>query len=269
MKSFLRVSVAVWLLSGAARGGEAARVLPAPPQYQEQASLPPYPKDWDRRLGDDFFTRLVNYYALEWGLTEPPPDPTAPPSRRAGWSPAPLTTPPYPFTEWPYGGTTSIGVTRPSSVDSPLMVALSNTEVGKAMNSAHIQVYGWISGGGNLSTNSVSPGGNWPAAYMYTPNTVEFDQAVMYLVGLPDTVQKDQIDWRFRIAVFYGENYRYTIAYSFASHQLLGLNNVYGYDSPNLYGEVYVPFLADGLLVRFGKFYALPDIESPTAPSNY
>jgi hypothetical protein len=36
-----------------------------------------------------------------------------------------------------------------------------------------------------------------------------------------------------------------------------------------LYGEVYVPFLADGLVVRFGKFYALPDIESPTSPSNY
>src|SRR5262245_30162288 len=267
MKSFLRtgMSVAVLLLNGAARAAEGAMVLPAPSDYQQQASLPPYPKDWDKRLGDDFFTRLVHYYALEWRRTEPPPDPTAPSSRRAGWSPAPLTTPPYPFTEWPYGGTTSIGVTRPNSVDSPLMVALSNTEVGKAMNAAHTQVYGWISGGVNLSTNTVSPGGNWPAAYMYTPNTVELDQAVMYVERLPDTVQKEQIDWGFRVAGLYGENYRYTIAYSFASHQLLGHNNVYGYDFPNVYGEVYVPLLADGLVVGFRKFYALPGIASAGA----
>jgi hypothetical protein len=106
------------------------------------------------------------------------------------------------------------------------MVALSNTEVGKAMNTAHIQVYGWISAGGNVSTNTVSPGGNWPAGYMYTPNTVQLDQAVMYVERLPDTVQKDHIDWGFRVAGLYGENYRYTVAYNFASYQLLGHNNV-------------------------------------------
>ena len=87
MKSFLRmgVNVVVLLFNGAARAAEVATALPAPPQNQEQASLPPYPKDWDKRLGDDFFTRLVNYYALEWGRTEPPSDPTAPPSRPT-WS---------------------------------------------------------------------------------------------------------------------------------------------------------------------------------------
>src|SRR5262249_32556676 len=57
--------------------------------------------------------------------------------------------------------------------------------------------------------------------------------------------------------------------YGFASYQLLGHNNVYGYDFPNVYGEVYIPFVADGLMLRFGRFWALPDIESPTAPSNY
>src|SRR5262249_15194143 len=59
MKSFLRtgVFVAVLLLNGTTRAGEAARVLPSPPESQEPASLPPYPKDWDKRLGDDFFTR--------------------------------------------------------------------------------------------------------------------------------------------------------------------------------------------------------------------
>jgi len=77
--------------------------------------------------------------------------------------------PPMPFTEWPYGGSTSLGVTRPNSVDSPLMTALANTYVGKALNDAHIQIYGWVNFGGNVSTNTVKPGGNWPAAFMTLP----------------------------------------------------------------------------------------------------
>jgi Putative beta-barrel porin-2, OmpL-like. bbp2 len=266
---FTGIAAIALLGAGTAQAADASMVVKAPPQ--DQASWPPpYPKDWDKRLGEDFLTRLVNYYALEWGHAEAPPDPPAPSPRRPGWgASSPQSTPPYPYTEWPYGGATSIGVTRPNLVDSPLMVALSNTEFGKAMNAAHVQVYGWINGGGNLSTNSVKPGGNWPAGYMYTPNTVQLDQAVMYIERLPDTVQKDHIDWGFRISGLYGENYRYTTAYGFASYQLLGQNKVNGYDFPMLYGEVYVPFVADGLLVRFGRFFSLPDIESPTAPGNY
>ncbi len=224
----------------------------------------------DACLGDGVLTRLINYYRLEWGKDGPPTDPKAPPSRRSGWgTAAPQSSPPYPFTEWPYGGSTNIGVTRPNSVDSPLMVALAKTELGKAMNAANIQVYGWINGGGNISSNSVQPGGNWPAGYMYTPNTVQLDQAVINIERLPDTVQKDHIDWGFRVTGLYGQNYRYTIAYGFLSQQLLRDNKVYGYDFPTVYGEVYIPFVAEGLLFRFGKFFAVPDIESPTAPSNY
>src|SRR5262249_56721425 len=104
---------------------------------------------------------------------------------------------------------------------------------------------------------------------MYTPNTMQLDQAVMFIERLPDTVQTDHIDWGFRVAALYGENYRYTMSYRFASYQLLRRNDVYGYDVPNLYGEIYNPFVADGLMMRFGKFFSLFDIESPTAPSNY
>src|SRR5690242_15299560 len=38
----------------------------------------------DAYLGEDFWTRLVNYYRLEWGKDSAPSDPKAPPSRRAG-----------------------------------------------------------------------------------------------------------------------------------------------------------------------------------------
>ncbi|MEI9924548.1 MAG: hypothetical protein WDN50_14350 [Bradyrhizobium sp.] len=79
------------------------------------------------------------------------------------------------------------------------MVALGNTTAGQWMNENHIQVYGWVDPGGNLSTNTVR-GGNAPAAYSYNPNTVQLDQAVIYFERLPDTVQKDHVDWGFRIA---------------------------------------------------------------------
>jgi hypothetical protein len=223
----------------------------------------------DAYLGDDFFTRLVNYYRLEWGKDGPPADPKAPPSTRDGWPKTPQTTPPMPFTEWPYGGSTTIGVTRPNSIDSPLMAALGNTALGKAMNDAHIQVYGWLNAGGNLSTNTVKPGGNFPAAYMFTPNTAQIDQAVIYIERLPDTVQKDHIDWGFRVSGLYGENYRYTTAYGLWSYQLLGHNLYYGYDAPMVYGELFIPQVAEGLLLRVGRFISLPDIEAQLAPNNY
>jgi hypothetical protein len=222
----------------------------------------------DTYLGDDFITRFVNYYRLEWGHDAAPADPKAPPSRRDYYPATPETTPPMPFTEWPYGGTTSLGVTRPSSIDSPLMAAVGNTKLGQWMNDNHIQVYGWINAGGNFSNASVR-GGNAPAAYDYNPNTVQLDQAVVYIERLPDTVQKDHVDWGFRLAPIYGENYRYTTAYGLWSYQLLNQNKNYGYDMPMAYGEVFIPQVMDGLLVRVGRFISIPDIEAQLAPNNY
>jgi hypothetical protein len=222
----------------------------------------------DSYLGNDFMTRFINYYRLEWGHESAPSDPKAPPSRRDYWPATPQSTPPMPFTEWPYGGATSIGVTRSSSIDSPLMNALGNSAVGQAMSDNHIQVYGWINGGGNLSNNTVR-GGNAPAAYDYNPNTVQLDQAVVYIERLPDTVQKDHIDWGFRLAPIYGENYRYTTAYGLWSYQLLNQNKNYGYDLPMAYGEVFIPQIAEGLMVRFGRYISIPDIEAQLAPNNY
>jgi hypothetical protein len=173
-----------------------------------------------------------------------------------------------PFTEWPYGGTTNLGVTRPSSVDSPLMAALGNTQFGQTLNDNHIQIYGWIDPGGNLSTSTVR-GGNAPAAYSYNPNQVQLDQAVVYIERLPDTVQKDHIDWGFRVAPIYGENYRYTTAYGLFSGQFLNQNLNNGFDIPMAYGELFIPQVMDGLMIRFGRYISIPDIEAQLAPNNY
>jgi hypothetical protein len=266
MKKLLLAGISFAALgsSGAAYAGDTLPPMQPPgfcDPYKNYACL-------DRYLGEDFMTRLINYYRLEWGHDSAPSDPKAPPGRRADWPATPESTPPMPFTEWPYGGSTTIGVTRPSSIDSPLMNALGNTTVGEAMNDNHIQIYGWINAGGNLSNNTVR-GGNAPAAYDYNPNTVQLDQAVVYIERLPDTVQKDHIDWGFRIAPIYGENYRYTTAYGLWSYQLLNHNSNYGYDLPMAYGEVFIPQLAEGLLVRFGRYISIPDIEAQLAPNNY
>jgi hypothetical protein len=223
----------------------------------------------DQYLGDGFWGRLANYYSLEWGQGAAPSDPKAPPARRDYFPPAAQSTPPMPFTEWPYGGTTSLGVTRPASVDSPLMVALADTSLGKWMADNNLQVYGWVNAGANLSTSKTKPGGNAPAAYDYTPNTAQFDQAVVYLERLPDTVQKDHIDWGMRISAMYGADYRYTTAYGLLSNQLLRDNKANGLDLPMLYGEVFIPQVAEGLMVRVGRFISVPDIEAQLAPNNY
>lgn len=224
----------------------------------------------DSYLGDDVGTRILRYYALEWGQSGAPADPSAPPSRRADWPATPQSTPPMPFTEWPYGGSQNLGVTRPSNADSPLMVGIANTGIGHWMNDNHLQLYGWVNAGFNVSSNTRRPGGNAPIGYAYTPNTAQFDQAVLYLERVPDTVQDDHIDWGFRISALYGETYRYTTAYGLASYQLLKQNNVNGYDFPMAYLELFVPQLAEGGVdIRIGRFISIPDIEAQLAPNNY
>ncbi len=224
----------------------------------------------DKYLGTNPFDRLYNYYKLEWGQAGPPADPNAPPAERAGWPQTPETTPPMPFTEWPHGATTPIGVTRTGSVDSPLMVAIANTSVGQFFTDTGIQVYGWVDPGFNFSSNTIrKPGGNAPIAYAYIPNSVDLDQAVIYVDRFPDTVQTDHIDWGLRLSAIYGENYRYTTSYGIASYQLLKYNSVNGYDFPMLYGELYIPQVAEGLLIRVGRYISIPDIEAQLAPNNY
>jgi hypothetical protein len=67
----------------------------------------------------------------------------------------------------------------------------------------------------------------------------------------------------------YGETNRYTAAYGIATYQLLGHNLVNSYDFPMMYGEAFFPQIGEGLLVRLGRYIAIPDIEAQLAPNNY
>ena len=92
---------------------------------------------------------------------------------------------------------------------------------------------------------------------------------MLYLERTPDTVQTDHIDWGFRLSAIYGENYRYTTSYGVASYQLLNHNSFYGYDFPMVYGELWIPQIAQGMMIRVGRYISLPDIEAQLAPNNY
>jgi hypothetical protein len=254
-----------------AAGAPAAATPAAAAQTECTGPVDPYQNFacLDKYLGEGFFERLWNYYRLEWGEPGPPNDPNAPPSRRDPWPRTPATVPPMPFTEWPTGAVTSIGVTRPNSIDSPLMVAMANTSLGQWLYDAHIQIYGWVDPGINISSNSTRPGGNFPISYMYTPNTIQLDQFVVYFERLPDTVQTDHIDWGFRISGIVGENYRYTNSYGIASYQFNKKNYVYGYDFPMVYADLFIPQILEGEHLRFGRYISIPDIEAQLAPNNY
>ncbi len=220
-----------------------------------------------------FIGRLYHAYADEWGLQSGPADPNAPPSRRAYFPPAPETSPPYPFTEWSFGGSQTIGATLPNSIDAPLMKALSPTPIGQTLEDWHIQVYGWVNPGFNVSTARSLPGsligGNNPVTYSYQPNVLQLDQLVTIIERLPDEVQKDHWDWGFRLSPLYGETYRYTTADGIFSDQLQKWNKFAGFDAPMVYGELYFPWLLEGTNIRFGRYISLPDIEAQLAPNNY
>ena len=94
-------------------------------------------------------------------------------------------------------------------------------------------------------------------------------QFVVYVERLPDTVQQKHVDWGFHLTALYGTDYRFTTARGIFSSQLLDHNRAYGFDPAIEYVEVYFPHVAQGMILRVGRFATIPGIESQIAPSNY
>jgi opacity protein-like surface antigen len=186
-----------------------------------------------------------------------------PETKRTGL-PAPLDSPPFPSGDWPLSGSQLIGV--PDTSVGPLMKALYAGPNGQAWKDSHIKIYGWGEMGANASNSHVSLA---PAGYPTRPNRFELDQLVFRIERLPDTVQRDHVDWGFNITNVYGLDYRYTIMKGIFSDQLLAKNRTYGYDVPTFYGELFFPQIAQGINVRIGRFLSVPDIETQMAPGNY
>ncbi len=124
------------------------------------------------------------------------------PQRRA--LPSPLD-PLFPGSEY-LGPTPLIGVPD-TDPEYPLEKALWYAF--PALKANRIKVYGWVNAGFDFSTSNES---NIPESYAIVPNKIELDQSVVRFERLPDTVQKDHVDWGFRLTPMYGIDYRWTTA---------------------------------------------------------
>jgi hypothetical protein len=179
--------------------------------------------------------------------------------------PAPLPSPPMPSGEWQ--GYPLIGIPY-DTTRYALMKELQGTWEGDSLDSQRIRVYGWINASGNLSTASNS---NMPTSYWFFANQVLLDQFIVRAERLPDTVQTDHIDWGFRSTFLFGTDYRYMVAGGWwpADGQLLERNQLYGEDFTEQYFNLYIPWVAQGMDIRIGRWIACPDIETQFAPDNY
>jgi hypothetical protein len=203
------------------------------------------------QLKGNFFQRLVQFYQQDWAGTNP-----AGPSVTKRGLPAPIHSPPFPFSDWGYGGSPDIGA--PDGNTYPLMSALG-------LNDSRTKVYGWVATSINFSTSSHN---NFPVSYDIFPDKIELNQAVIYVERLPDTVQNNHFDWGYHLTAFYGIDYRFTTAKGYFSQQLLASNKQYGFDPVLEYFDLYFP-VKDGLDIRIGRFLSVPGIEAQLAPNNY
>jgi hypothetical protein len=202
----------------------------------------------------NFFHRLTNIYSSDWF-----PDPNAPaspaPERRG--LPSPLNSPPIPFSDWPYGGAPTLG--EPDTSTYPLSSAIG-------LDRTRYRIYGWIEPSVNFSTSTDS---NGPVADNIYPNSVVLDRIAFIAERLPHTVQRDHIDWGFHITNIFGTDYRFNLERGALTGQFTEHNNLYGYETPFDYFDLYLPHLAHGSNIRIGRFSAIPGIEIQIPTFNY
>ncbi len=223
----------------------------------------------EQKLREPFLKRLDEAFLEQLGTPAyTPPDPNAPNMRRI--PPAPFDSPPFPSGDWQINGTPIIG--DPGELAPyPLMQALYEGPGGDAWKKSKVQIYGWVNFSGNISTShpsKKSENGNFPLIYDLRPNRMELNQIVLYLERLPDENQTDHIDWGFRLSGVYGLDYRFMISRGWFSDQLLKHNSYYGFDTPMVYFDLYIPYVFQGMNIRIGRIISEPDIEAQLAPNN-
>jgi hypothetical protein len=209
-----------------------------------------------------FFHRWGRAYVADWAGNGPT---TAVKQSERRGTPAPIYSPPYPAADWPIGGTTVIGA--PDGQTYPLMQAINQ-------NKGANKIYGYIEVGGNGSTNNKTNAAkgipsNAPAAYDVYANQIQLDQAALYFERVEDTAQTTHFDYGYRLTLLYGSDYRFTTSHGILSQQLLVKNAEYGFDPVMFYYDAYFPKVAQGMVLRFGRYISLPDIEAQLAPNNY
>jgi Putative beta-barrel porin-2, OmpL-like. bbp2 len=201
---------------------------------------------------ENFFVRWAEFYRQDWSPTAA----SSPAPARRGL-PSPLDSPPFPNSDWSYGGSPVIG--EPDTNSYPLMTAINQAR-------SRTKIYGWLDPTVNFTNSAHS---NAPEANDVYSNRFELNQFVLYVERLPDSVQRDHIDWGYHLTALYGTDYRYTTGKGYFSGQLLNDHRQYGFDPTLEYIDIYVPQVAQGMNLRLGRFISIPGIEAQLAPNNY
>ena len=225
-----------------------AQQLPEAPASASQAAVAVETKGFFERWGD--------FYRDDWDGVAAKAAAAAPAAARRGLT-SPLDSPPFPSADWSYGGSPTIGESDGNVY--PLQTAWNGA-------TGRTKVYGWVSPSGNLST---SRNRNAPETNDIYSNRVELQQVVVYAERLPDSVQRERIDWGFHLTSFFGTDYRSTTNKGYFSGQLLNDDRQYGFDPVLEYVDVYFPHVAQGMNLRVGRFISVPGIEAQLTPNNY
>src|SRR5208283_1203341 len=115
------------------------------------------------------FLRRLNEAFMEQAGTPAyaPPDTNAPPAPTRRIGPPPFDSPPYPDGDWQLGGGPNV-IGDPGALrDSPwpLMQAIYDGPHGKGWYDSRIQLYGWWTVSGNISSSHLGPTPNFPEVY--------------------------------------------------------------------------------------------------------
>jgi Putative beta-barrel porin-2, OmpL-like. bbp2 len=204
---------------------------------------------------DSFGTRLFNAY-----FNPEEQEAEAEANTRRGLV-IPWDSPPFPFAD--HLGP-NIGY-RDTSV-YPLMDAIYHGPNGAWWKKSRIKIYGWADPSVTFGTSKFS---NIPMSYNIVPNSLQLSQAILIFERVTDSVQTDHTDWGFKFTNLYGIDYRYTTAKGWFSDQLLKHNRLYGYDPLQLYVDYYIPWVRQGMIIRFGRYISPIDIEAQLSPENY
>jgi len=199
-----------------------------------------------------FFARWAEFYREDWAGTAA----SGPAAARRGLE-SPLSSPPFPSSDWSYGGSPTIGESDGNVY--PLSTAINGAK-------SRTKIYGWVEPTVNGSTSSSR---NAPETNDIYSNRLELGQAVLYVEQLPDSVQRDHVDWGYHLTAFFGTDYRSTTNKGYFSAQLLKDNRQYGFDPVLEYVDVYFPHVALGMNLRVGRFISIPGIEAQLTPNNY
>ena len=168
----------------------------------------------------------------------------------------PLNSPPFPSSDWSYGGSPAIGT--PDGDSCALLKQFGIPE-------GRHHIYGWLAMGVDASTSAKS---TYPVSYSIYANRFELNQAVLNFERIPDTVQTKKFDWGYHVMALYGTDYRFTTSEGYFSQQLYQKNHQYGFDPMLAYVDLYLP-VKKGMNIRIGRFMSMPGIESQPSLNNY